>query len=376
MSNRQFVTNSTNSDNLYFNVQIVSDNTSMATPTNYNITRTRNILDLASDYYVSVVRFEIPSFYVPVLVFQLANPITDNATGVYEISLTYNGVTIREPVLFDQQTAGFETTDPAFYYIYTYDAFLTMLNQAALVAYNQLPGTLATDYPPVFRFDPSNSSFDILVTESYLQQTANRIDIGMNASLFTLFSAFEAVRLNSNNIVGSGVPNDYLITCKNLGTNNYLVDLPPIPTTLPGVSYNVWSVVSNWQATYNWNPFKKIIITTTKLPIESESIQGSGDGTLKILTDFIPDNTVGDVRSVYQYNPQTQYRLVDLKAHHSLRDVDLQFWWQDINNVLNPIVIPPNTELTLKLGFFKKSLYNHQSVDSKRAGSQIHPVGM
>ena len=108
---------------------------------------------------------------------------------------------------------------------------------------------------------------------------------------------------------------------------------------------------------FNFNPYKRIIMTTNLIPIQSESIRGSGDGTLKILTDFEPVSETRDVRSVFQYFPTGPYRLTDCKDHGTIRNIDIKFFWQGVNNEFFPIQIPWNSQITMKLAFFNKDMY-------------------
>lgn len=75
-----------------------------------------------------------------------------------------------------------------------------------------------------------------------------------------------------------------------------------------------------------------------------------------ILTDYQPTITTGyDVRSYYQYAPQSEYRLVSLNGTDPLKTLDLQIYWQDKIGNIFPLYLNPQESASIKLLFRKKS---------------------
>ena len=66
-----------------------------------------------------------------------------------------------------------------------------------------------------------------------------------------------------------------------------------------------------------------------------------------------------DFRSVFQYVPSAQYRLIDLISDSPLSSFDLRFFWQGVDGTLNPIYIPFNAAIEVKIAFIKKTIYNN-----------------
>ena len=78
-----------------------------------------------------------------------------------------------------------------------------------------------------------------------------------------------------------------------------------------------------------------------------------------------------DFRSVFQYAPSAQYRLIDLISDSPLSSFDLRFFWQGVDGTLNPIYIPFNAAIEVKIAFIKKTIYNNKFFQSQEDTHQI-----
>ena len=117
---------------------------------------------------------------------------------------------------------------------------------------------------------------------------------------------------------------------------------------------------------YLWASLRKIVITSGSLPInfEQSPIFNNNNpdqyNTLPIVADFIPANAAsGDTREIAYYT-STFYRLIDLSSNSPLQKVQFEIFWLDKQNVLYPLKISTYQEVTLKVCFTKKSLYNNE----------------
>ena len=175
----------------------------------------------------------------------------------------------------------------------------------------------------------------------------------MNGKAFSLFGSFPNYINNTTSSFRQDLQ-DVQIDIRISGTNhNYPDDANRNTDTL------YIETTQDFVGLYAWNPFKKIVITTGTLPVQSEFTKGSGDATRKILTDFSPSNDITDQRSVYQYFPRAQYRLVDLLTDSPIRQIDFKVWWEDIDGKLTLIKIPWNSELNMKFAFIKKTMFDN-----------------
>lgn len=342
------------SDNIYFNVSVKSNNDLPSTIATYDATRTRNVIDKADDYYLSVVRFQVPAFYVPLLIFQPSE--ADPTRGIYSITMERNAQIEQINLEYIEDTTSV-VTDDDYYWVHSYVNLARMVTAALAEAFALFSG--AANIPvgavaPFVTFNPTTKRFSLWADFTYSQDptvSANPINIYFNYYLWTLLNAFPHVDQRTTNTF-SADGEDIQITIIDL-ENNISQSNDPSDTTL------YYVMEQEYVTLYNWNPYKKLVMVTNLLPTQSEYINASGDGTLKILTDFIPFNDINDVRSTFQYFPSAQYRLIDLLSSEPIRNIGLQVYWQDINDQLWPIELPPYSEITVKLAFVRKSLYKN-----------------
>ncbi len=351
------------SKNIYFNISITSNNEQRLTYPAYNITRTRNIVDKASDYYLSIIRFTIPAYYVPVLV----TPMQSSTLTEYSITIvwTASGAAYQEYVPIVNN--GTDSVVGGDNYVYTYTSFTEAINTAfsnamdAVDASHTLPTTW---HAPFIIYSPETRLFQLWaqanIFDDHDATTLNEplCDIYMNDKLFALFGSFWSIRYNNgSSFQADGL--DVKLVVNGFGvTQSFSQSDPDLYTVMQ----------QDYPTLYNWNPYKKIIMVTNLLPTQSEFVKGEGSGTLKILTDFEPTNDVLDVRSVYQYFPTSQYRLTDLLSDAPVRNVDLQVYWQDLDGSLTPIYVPWNGQITIKMAFLHKSLYGESFTDGVLRG--------
>lgn len=122
-----------------------------------------------------------------------------------------------------------------------------------------------------------------------------------------------------------------------------------------------------------WSQLRKIYIMSNSIPISPEvvpvntNIQDSGQViTLPILTDFILSfDQAGESRSLAVYNPTSQYRLIDLISDAPLNTIDLSVYWCDRSGNYYPLMISVYQQGSIKIGFFKKELYNNNNINNQ-----------
>ncbi len=193
-------------DHIYYNM-ILTNNTSDAIPAKFSQTRTEPILEKADDYYVSVVRFFIPSGSIPIFQFKA------NSYSV-TLSYTYNSIEylaqafVENPVYttYNTETSYDNTQD-----VYSYKAFIDMINTALENALNratnglralvEAKGGTLTSNAPYLVYDPSNELLTLYADSAFYQQNPvykpfqtplNIIYIWFNTNLYKKFPSFPA----------------------------------------------------------------------------------------------------------------------------------------------------------------------------------------
>lgn len=356
-------------DNIYVNVVINNSSGSNrdiegSIAAEYQVTKTIPILSRCDDYYCSVIRFDVPLDAVPLFIMPIVpNQANPNLTPLI-IGIRIGGVDFPQPLIYvpqpgipgpPLQNLPIQNITP-YYYIYEYQILINMLNRAlslALVA-SGLGASNAYFYLDTVS-EEINLVVDIIpfafIATNGLPNPIPPAVIFMNSSLETYLNALQADFVGPN---ANG--RDYVFNLVRFGLDN---NIPP---------FNIGAVATQrrFSQEYStlalWSSLRKIVIVSNSIPILPEFTPSTNSGissTLPILTDFVPNiEDAGEVRSIAFYNPQSQYRLVDMMSSEQLNTIDLKIYWQDIQQNIYPIYITRFQQASVKLGFFKKKLYN------------------
>lgn len=374
-----------NADNVYVNVTFNHDDTqgNVPTPAEYRVTKTIPILDKCDNYFCSVIRFDIPLngtplFIMPIVPNQADPDLTPLIIGItylgvdYPVNLVYIADNIFNAPIQNQPS---QVITP-YYFVYSFQTLINAINIALAEAVS-LSGVKAVldglgQKTPWFYFDPVNQLISLIVPKLFTDPTVlpGKPLIYVNAQLSNYLEAFKKSQ------VGYNQPNGHDFV--------FLLDFPSFPAQ-PFPSYNpypqsdkafypipaggldpagvytYYKFTQEYNAMQFWSSLRKIVITTTSIPIVTEYTPTNDSGissTLPIITDFTPQiELAGQSRSIAYYVPTSQYRLVDLKSSEQLNTIDLKIYWQDRNSNLFPLLITTGQQASIKLGFFKKSLY-------------------
>lgn len=353
----------THKDNIYLNVVIspILEFGADDSPAVYNETLTIPVLQNPSEYYCSIIRFSLPLETIPLLKFPLDvkqnNPLVSYLViGVETAAL----VQFPENVIYDPPnnrtpptplpTSPFFTNQQSidgFYNIFSIRTFLTMINRALAAASLAAVGAGVTS--PYYSYDSTKELFSLNVHSSFLATNAK---IFLNRYLINYLNSFPW----------------YLdITT---GDQDFLFFhiLDPIP--LPPIINNFSIYVQDYVSISSWFDLRKITVTSTTLPITPESVPvqnptlgGKSNGLTSyspILTDYlVAFDTTRSVQSTAVYNPSAQYRLVDMSSSAPLQRINLAFYYHDKFGNQYPIALSPSQEITVKIGFFRRSLYDN-----------------
>ena len=368
-------------DNIYYNATMFNAST-IPVVASYNETRTTPLLYDPSKYYLSVVRFNIPGSFLPIFIAQAVPfPNTDVNKLIYTVTLTRNGTTsgpinveynpnysVTQPIypVFSAQNPKQDPDDP-YYYVYTYQSFIDIINTALAAAYTALPDKGTTTQAPYMTYDPSTGLFSMWAQQSYFQNAdpmnpANLL-IWFNGVLENFFPSFQyfynGYTPTSNPPPFNGPGESYALVIKNNNNNT------------PAAPAGYYQMVQDYSSTFAWNDLQGISFRSNNIPVVFENqtgvssvsvqmLQGSSSGNqIAFITDFEPLNgpTPGSFRENIQYFPPGEYRLTDLIGKTPLSTIDIQVYWTDTYGNVHPVFILPDTGITLKILFRKKALY-------------------
>lgn len=363
------------STHVYYNVRVQNgDPNGQNIQCSYRETRTVPIIDNPSEYYLTCVRFSLPTSTIPLLIVPVQPyPNTDATKTIYSVSLSYGGQTAQQFVswLPNEQvfsnpiapkytlsaTSQFTNSSDTYYYCRSYVHMMNLVNNALAAAFTTLQGLIslpAGAAAPYLTYDAATSLFSINAPKAaYDVSNPQFISIYFNNDLYTLFGAFNSIINNNNNLN----ENDRQILIRDQKNNTDASGTIHFSQEFPTLSC--------------WSGLKSIIITTGTIPIVSEGIPASqsyyssmnvnanGQPTfLNIVSDY--DALFDDVGQAsfvnsMQYTSTSEYRLIDMIGTQPLTSFDIQCWWMDAFGNLHELLIAPNESATLKFMFRKKT---------------------
>lgn len=352
------------SDNVYVNLSLSNTASVPLLPTdipsifaNFDIQNDSPFLDDASKYYCSVVRFDIPLNTIPILIVSPQQfPNTNARLTNYVIGIDVGGTVFPVTLLYQPEdlndqvpviTASDPTPITPYYYVYSYQTIINMINVA--LAQACMNAGLVAPFP-YFILDFNTGLISLIVPTNFTTiPYASRPQIVLNLQLSNLLDSFPYY-LNTNG---------YLYLSLN-GT-----DFPPTADhiyTPPGPA-GTFIFSEEYSTLATWSTLRDIIFVTNKLPINYESITIQNDtntSRIPILSDFVPIfNALGQSRSIAYYLPTAQYKLVDMYQTTPLQAIDIKIFWRDTSGNIYPLTISTGQQINIKVAFLRKTLYKN-----------------
>lgn len=341
-----------------------------ATPAIFTEQLSQSIIENPSEYYMSIVRFTIPTQNIPIFIFEAQPfPNLNMDLGIYSVTLSYNGN-------FSPQTfVTYETTSPnvpkplpvtasnpnwdrtPYYYVYTYSQFLKMINTALATAFAAIPlGAPVGSIAPYFIIDEINERISLVAQRAFYDITlATPILIYINYNLHHFLDGIPINFLSTNSLNGRDI--QFLVRDQKDNWYN-----PPFlaPATPP----DYFIMTQEYPTLINWNSFKSLQMISNSLPIKDEYVPTFQPGTLgalnfqSIVKDFEPLLELGpEARTSVQYQLNSPYQLINLFDTKPLNRIDIGIYWTDEFENKYVVTIPKGSLVTIKLVFIKKSTF-------------------
>jgi hypothetical protein len=318
----------------------------------FNVCKNTPFLSRASDYYLSIIKFDIPLTLVPLVIMPIipnqGNPnLTPMIIGITYLGVNYPVNLIFQPEDLTQQVPIQNETSQVitpYYYMYSYETMLRMINVAlnsAWIASGLAAANPALHAPFVYLND-ATQLISFVINSVFVAPGAPTIF--MNNAMFNYLGAFE------NILVGYNQPQ---------GLDRIFVfngNLSPSPSTFYNIGVvQYYQYVQDYSTLASWAVLRKLLITSATLPVTTEYVPSSATGdpasnaTMPVVSDFTPQITsIGDQNSIAYY----------VRGQDPLQQVDLQIFWQDSQNNVYPLFIPQYQQANIKIAFVKKTLYN------------------
>ena len=429
----------------YYSITVTNDDSVSTAPLQlqYSETRTEPLISNPSNWFFSIIRFTIDTIGLPVFIPQIDLTSTTNAvptpfspsTTIYTITLTYTYTdqstylsttycsaatpvpwypeAINSQVPFNDPTFLTQDNSSTWYYCYSYQYWINMVNQAFTSAYNSLNDVvtdaglvLPSSNPPFMSWNASeaiailNCDIGTETTGGYLTLYSdgntsvcdpntginafnyNQISIFFNSALYNLFNSFPMTRTDWGSSVNVLFPYDInpsgeiqstaytsvsggniQIIVNSYGSVN-IAQISNSPFSTASTSY--CQVYQEYSTTPAWNPITSIVFTSASIPVVAGNegapriydgkynIQASNNAFIIMeITDFASSNA--DYRGFINYTPSGEYRLIDLQGNDPIKNIDIQCYWKDRFSISRPFPLLAGGSCTLKCLFRKKS---------------------
>lgn len=344
-----FINEYRNTDYVYYNAML-TNTTEGEIEARISEYRSEPIVVNPKDYYLSVVRFNIPTALIPIFIYPNNNNVPDNT--VYTVTLLDSlGVYHKVPLIYTYLSANPQPS------IFKVQHFIDIINTAFFTAYT-LMGGVKPSTPPYIVFNQVTKLFSLIGENGW--DVSTNLGIFMNSNLFLFFEYWE-ILFNGYNLPNG---NDFQILFKNNGNN--IIPASQITPPSGGVGVNPGYILTQEQASLDkWTAVRSILFISNTISVKPEYITASSnqilntnDNSRSILTDFEPQLLSGEtIRGYLQYFPQGPYRLIDMTTDTNLKTIDFQLFWQDNKQRIHKIYINQSESVTIKIMFVKKDAY-------------------
>jgi len=365
------------SDNKYLNI-VIRGQPSKDTPARYSSTSTDIILNNGADYYLSIIRFSIPTNTIPLMIFPIQEGTNNDINlGTFSFTLTFMGNSLQEYLIFfpvvsnvplpksPANNNGKQDLTTTYYYVFDPSQLVTIMNNALASLFANFiimfgPFPVGVTQPPYLLYDDNTEKLTFIVQDTFI---TNNLLLSCNSLLFNYLQYF-VVKFNGYN-APFDADFDFLFSLRPSQFPNYDnyyypdINVTPYPPVFLKFTQQI-SVLDYW------TDFRSLVFVTNLLPIAQEIyptnqiINNPNDNSgnfqyIPILTDFSPQGIPGPI---VEYNPTAQYRLIDIISTGPVQGLDMQIYWRDINSNLYPVLIASTAVATIKIAFLKKSIYN------------------
>ena len=174
---------------------------------NFQETRSSPFLQKPSDFNLSIVRFSLDTYnlpvFIPIINFESTNP----DETIYNLSIKYNQKLYTKNIYWKSQNQyiskpsktanNFQDFNSNYYYCYTFTYFINLLNDEIIDLFDEIKNDNSTEnidlQPFHFKFN-SNFTFSII-----LNKTLEDTEILFNNGLYSLFSSFTFENIDTDN---------------------------------------------------------------------------------------------------------------------------------------------------------------------------------
>jgi hypothetical protein len=331
------------------------------------------ILEKASDYEMSIIRFQVDTMSLPVFIPEIVPSQPNPFLTIYSVNLSYltGGVEtfLAAPVSVIFTKRDFTDSDPnppssnplglqsdtRSYYSYSYTDIIEDINTAFATAKTSLDilfPVLVPYEPPTLVWDTTLSKADLYCrADAYSENLASQIRVHISKSLYPLISSFP---VNKSPVSANRA--EYRIRTYNFGVNEIVL--------FYGIN-SALKIEQQYSTIEPWCPYSSLAFTSNLIPFQSESIAPPliyENGSVRQINSGTNNyfNIIGDItsqdfsyRSSLLYLPTAEYRMVSLFGSSPVYKVDFNIYMQLKNGSFVPFYLHSNASVSLKVLFRK-----------------------
>ncbi len=366
---------------IYYDLCLRNFQSSVDKHLRFSETRDSPLVRVANDYLLSVVRFQIDSFSLPVWFCDIQKNQGDVDLTPYSIILqctdTFGNVYTPDPTYIkwvcpvvgtpaplppNQRPNGFQDFSSDYYKSHNYEYLIKLVNQCfddAFVELVKLIDSISSVDVPFMKWNSERNCAELYVRLShYAPNSSPGIKIFINEPLAALFNSFPFMKyLNNSQSMRFQVLTDPF-------GGSDVVELYSNPNPFIKVTQN-YSTLS--QA----SPISSIVFTTSTMPVVANQLSApiildngqvinltptTSDIYQNIITDFIADESLYRDGGALLYIPSGNYRYISLVGQQEIKQIDINVYYRDKLGNLNVYLLPAGASASMKLMFIKKSL--------------------
>jgi len=326
VTNKKTNTNQDDQSFIYYNVFIRG--TPEGKPASFTENRVVPILNDPSLYELTVIRFSVSSFNIPISFYDDSQ----------YIKLQYQGQSILKNLSYIEPA---EAGLPEFYApqkpIYQFSTYVQSLNTALQEAFDDLlvlDPTIPASQAPFMTFEPATGLFTMNAEKAGYDEDLglNKVDIIFSYNLFKQYNSFENFFLN---------PDETRIIIRDTFTNS---------TIFNGSAY--YFMTQSYSTLENISTVTRLVFLSNSIPVNQELLGFQNDVQQRQITDFLLEGVTS--RGNIIFTPKGPLRYYDLLSNYPLRQIDLNIRFQTDDGETYPVILTEGTNASVKIQFRKK----------------------
>lgn len=352
---------------VYSNLSMMNNDTSAkhtSVPLKFTENRQDAIIMYPSNYFCSLIKFELRSVNLPAFIPYIEIGQADVNKTIYKISITVGATEYEQQIEFTPEYLNaIQPAQPLlsqdinshYYYCSTISKFLEDVNTAFNLLKTQ--HSLTGEGVKII-LNEETKLFELYIDE--VTALTPDLKIAMNEPLYNLFCEYPSkLRIDGkrelilpfNTISGSVVINNL----SKVTINNVVY----VKVVASNSTLSLWNPINGLIFTASYLNVVETAVSKTKL-YNSSSILDQGSNVLEsILTDFtIPFSEFTIYRNSIVYTPTGEYFFNDLKNNVAVSQININCFWEDRFGNLHIINSQSGMGGSIKLMFRRKDFYN------------------